>query len=543
MAFVPRDKASCAPSYTDKYWILTSYGGYNQCIAGNGQTKYAIPNCVGYAWGRFMEILGQVPKLSKADAGKWYNYRVDGYERGSKPQLGAVACWSKPGGYGHVAIVEKINQDDSIVTSNSNYFGLSGNGDWFKINTLQPPNYSMDGLIFQGFIYNPACKGLEDKLSSFLDIAHRHVGESGDWTWKATGLAKNQPWCAAFIVACADVVGGLTNVIFPKTFSASEMIRQGVSKKMGTWLPGPHQGHLVTPQPGDLISFRWSRHDNQDTYFSEHIGIVKEVNSSKVNTIEGNSSNKVSFNQYALTSNVINGYYRPNWSAVGANILNLPTYGMAGPLYDMENTREDATLREVGYVNSANQPSIQMSNIKLSVVNYTSTLGALFELFQSSAPTQTVSVDGVSGNPRIILEYLMNKGLNAAAGVGIIANIKHESNFNTASKGDYRNGVPTSFGICQWHLGRGDNMKKMAGNDWETNLTGQLDYLWYELNTSYKNKVLIPLQDVPNTEAGAKKAADIFVRKFEVPNNVNSESTKRQNTASEYWKDIVVQLV
>ena len=52
-------------------------------------------------------------------------------------------------GYGHVACVERINADGSIVTSNSAYEGSR-----FYIKTLKVPNYYLsDAHIFQGFIY------------------------------------------------------------------------------------------------------------------------------------------------------------------------------------------------------------------------------------------------------------------------------------------------------------------------------------------------------------------------------------------------------
>ena len=45
------------PSVTDKYWVHTSCGGLNECIQiSNGS---CLPNCVGYAWGRFYEITGE----------------------------------------------------------------------------------------------------------------------------------------------------------------------------------------------------------------------------------------------------------------------------------------------------------------------------------------------------------------------------------------------------------------------------------------------------------------------------------------------------
>ena len=107
--------------------------------------------CTGYAWGRFMEILGDTPKLSTANAGMWYGFTQDGYQRGQTPKLGAVACWSKPGAAGHVAIVEEIHDDGSITLGQSGY--SSQNRFWTGQGS--PPNYYHSPYVFQGFIYNP----------------------------------------------------------------------------------------------------------------------------------------------------------------------------------------------------------------------------------------------------------------------------------------------------------------------------------------------------------------------------------------------------
>ena len=58
MAFTPRLNA---PSTADKYWLRPSSGGYNQCINISGGS--VLPNCVGYAYGRFMEIMSKTPVL------------------------------------------------------------------------------------------------------------------------------------------------------------------------------------------------------------------------------------------------------------------------------------------------------------------------------------------------------------------------------------------------------------------------------------------------------------------------------------------------
>lgn len=151
MAFKPR---LTAPSTSDKNWIHTSKGGKNSCILVSGNS--VLPNCVGYAWGRFMEITGKTPSLSRGNAEDWWNYN-DSYKRGSTPKLGAVACWRKgkvgtgSDGAGHVAIVEQINADGSIVISESGYKSFR-----FRTTKLAKGYKYFTGYTFQGFIYNPA---------------------------------------------------------------------------------------------------------------------------------------------------------------------------------------------------------------------------------------------------------------------------------------------------------------------------------------------------------------------------------------------------
>ena len=148
--------------------------------------------------------------------------------------------------------------------------------------------------------------------------------------------------------------------IIPQSFGAGDIPRIGVKQGMGTWIPGPHRGNYnAKPQAGDMILFRYQYSDSDpDEYFSDHVGIVKEVIGDTVWTIEGNSGNgdnwssRVCKNSYHLKSNSINGYYRPNWAKIGG-------YGTGGGglLYTMENTREDAIVREVAYL-SGFKPSI-----------------------------------------------------------------------------------------------------------------------------------------------------------------------------------------
>ena len=114
--YTPRTKE---PSTTDKNFIHMSSGGYNRCIViKNGS---CLPNCVGYSWGRWREILGKNPNLSLNNAENWWAHN-DGYERGQTPKLGAVICWRKglagnaSDGAGHVAVVEEVKSKLSLVS-------------------------------------------------------------------------------------------------------------------------------------------------------------------------------------------------------------------------------------------------------------------------------------------------------------------------------------------------------------------------------------------------------------------------------------------
>ena len=153
MAFVPRLNDTGIRSSI--HW----YSNDNPYYA----TGYGMPNCTAYAWGRFWEIGDPNEQgIHKPDpyelpgywdGGAWWN-RVDRnvYQTGQTPALGAVICFSdNNGGSGHVAIVEVINQDGSIVTSNSAYGGT-----FFYTQTLYPNNnYGWTHYTCQGFIYNP----------------------------------------------------------------------------------------------------------------------------------------------------------------------------------------------------------------------------------------------------------------------------------------------------------------------------------------------------------------------------------------------------
>lgn len=135
---------------------------------------------------------------------------------------------------------------------------------------------------------------------------------------------------------------------------------------------------------------------------------------------------------------------------------------------------------------------------------------------------------------RQVYAYLTGQmGLNSAAACGIMANIEVESDFSLTALGD----SGTSFGLCQWHEGRYAALISYCGargKDYRT-LMGQLEYLHYELRTSYAN-LYAQLRQVENTAQGAYQAGYLWCVKFERPADMEIKGVTRGNLAQyKYW--------
>ena len=129
----------------------------------------------------------------------------------------------------------------------------------------------------------------------------------------------------------------------------------------------------------------------------------------------------------------------------------------------------------------------------------------------------------------VIYKFLVGEmGLNRAAAMGVLANIKYESVYSPTIGGD----GGTSYGLCQWHLGRKTNLINWCKqNDLDyTTVEGQLRFLQYELATRYP-AVLSYLKKVDNTAEGAYDAAYYFCFNYEAPAARTSQSKARGNYA------------
>lgn len=148
----------------NKNFITRGSGGWNTCIKGNPRYQYAdaLANCVGYASGRFNEIIN----IARETTGCTYTTlncnavgfkeraEAAGLKTGSTPRRGAIMCWGKEGYAGHVAIVERVNNSNSVYTSESGW----GSSAIFWNSTRRNNNgrWGMSaGYYFRCFIYLP----------------------------------------------------------------------------------------------------------------------------------------------------------------------------------------------------------------------------------------------------------------------------------------------------------------------------------------------------------------------------------------------------
>lgn len=156
----------------NKYYIRQVSGGLNGAVQGQPCIRNAnvLCNCVGYANGRFNEIIND-PDLKGIVKGFPYQLvcnaenfvesaKRQGLKISSTPTLGGIMVWQKGNtldswdGAGHVEVVEQINKDGSVVCSSSGWNGWA-----FRLLTRSNANgnWGQDSPYrFRGCIVNPA---------------------------------------------------------------------------------------------------------------------------------------------------------------------------------------------------------------------------------------------------------------------------------------------------------------------------------------------------------------------------------------------------
>lgn len=167
--FKIRTKKPVQSDVNSKCYVNYETGGWSGAIVCSNDYANVLPNCVGYANGRFNEIYAEMNKTTGSKY-PWLNCnacdfikRAQSYypelEIAKEPVPGAIMVWTGGwGNYGHVAIVERINYDGSLFTSESAYSETPTEGNKFYTATRYPASeWGMGGTYkFAGFILNPA---------------------------------------------------------------------------------------------------------------------------------------------------------------------------------------------------------------------------------------------------------------------------------------------------------------------------------------------------------------------------------------------------
>lgn len=147
----------------NKNFITTGSGGWNTCIKGYPMDPNAnvLANCVGYASGRFNEIIN----IARDTSGCTYTTlncnavgfkeraEAAGLQTGSTPRRGAIGCCGGGSGAGHVFIVERVDSNSRIYTSESGYGSTAF---WNQTRDNSNGRWGMSSsYYFRCFIYLP----------------------------------------------------------------------------------------------------------------------------------------------------------------------------------------------------------------------------------------------------------------------------------------------------------------------------------------------------------------------------------------------------
>ena len=184
------------PESGNPYYNRIASGGYSGAVKGGPVCAGCdvLANCVGYAAGRFNEIIdaGKMQYLQyPPDAENFIDIaKQQGLKTGTEPQVGAIIVWAKgdtwnpSDGSGHVAVVEEVRADGSIITSESGYGCASPF--WTSHRYKETGNWGAGPEYkFIGFVYQPGGEPSADAPTGIIKKGDRGT----DVRWLQTKLA------------------------------------------------------------------------------------------------------------------------------------------------------------------------------------------------------------------------------------------------------------------------------------------------------------------------------------------------------------------
>lgn len=247
-----------------KYYTRIVSGGLNGAVAGSPTIKGAnvLCNCVGFANGRFNQIIND-PDLTGIN--KAFRYQLvcnaenfiesakrQGLKISSVPVQGGIMVWQKGktlgggDGAGHVAVVEEVYNDGTILTSESGWASWAfktvrrsnSNGRWGQasaykfrgciinpsvtLKTVPAPKLTVDGIggkatvrALQKFLGTPADGEISGQTKSLAKyhpaLKATEYGKGGStcvkYLQKWLGIKKDGQWGKTTSKALQEVIG------------------------------------------------------------------------------------------------------------------------------------------------------------------------------------------------------------------------------------------------------------------------------------------------------------------------------------------------
>lgn len=293
-------------------------------------------------------------------------------------------------------------------------------------------------------------------------------------------LRYTDSWCAGTLSALAIKLG-YTDII-PIECSCGQMIE--LAKKMGIWV----ENDAYVPSKADFILYDWDDNGVGDnTGWPEHIGMVEKVEGMTITVIEGNYSDSVKRRTIQVNGKYIRGYITPKYDTEIQNEEK-----------KVETKKNNAKVIWDAFIKAGYSPIATagfMGNLQAESGLKPNNLQNSFE--------KKIGYDDEQYSLAVSNKvYSKEKFVKDSAGYGLA-----QWTYHTRKKAMYE------FIIEQ---------RKTRIDD----LQAQLDFLFYELNHSYKGLV-----DQLKTCKTVKSASDLVLTQFEKPAN---QSMSVMNTRANY---------
>ena len=307
----------------DKYWIYRSTDGKNfKCYDTTTKTSYinsgAAFNTTYYYKVKAVKVVNGRNVASGSGSAKSVITAL------AKPSVRITTSDGKPyiswdavdGATGYYVFRSTDGKNYSVLgyTTRTNYTNTASNAGttyYYKVkadnsNTKTAicanSDKTAEKLVEQAKSWL-GCKESDGSNEEIIDTYNGHEPVA-----RGLKLGYKDPWCAAFVSACA-IKTGMTDII-PTECGCGTMVK--LFKKLGAW--DENDGRI--PNVGDIIFFDWddSGYGDNDG-FPGHVGIVEKVSGTKITVIDGNNKNDaVERRTVQINGRFIRGYGVPKYS-------------------------------------------------------------------------------------------------------------------------------------------------------------------------------------------------------------------------------------